>query len=444
MNLIAKLINWFKELGTDGVASLSHGRKFLRLVLETIRSVRKHDLLVQVSALSFKTLAAIIPLLAIILAFASTAGGTSNSNWADEITSWLQQRLLPEGVKGLEPIIEQIRTIASKAKIIGGVGFLLFFVTAYSLLAGIEKAFNGIWQVKESRYFWSKANTYFVIVVLVPVLMGASIWMTTRISTVAEQVVKYAAFEEASIHQTDNTTNNTSQHLSTDEHTDSITTIPVKRSQHWFVQLTLTAASTFTTVLALTALYYYLPFTSVKLGAAFAGGLFSGVMIDLTKWLFRFYVTRQSETFEVVYGTLLAIPSFLLWLWLLWILILLGVEIAFTTQNFADITARAEAERCGLKHRLYLAIQLVIMSAREHQSGTLSSDLSDKAADLLCVPLYTMRQIEGELVETGILRRVAHEKLCSVVPGKDISHMTLGDISRALLGNPYEIPEVVS
>jgi membrane protein len=194
-----------------------------------------------------------------------------------------------------------------------------------------------------------------------------------------------------------------------------------------------------TIVLAMTALYALLPFTRVRFRAALTGGLLCGIGLEAAKigvQIFAFYV---GENYTRIYGPLLAVPFVLLWLWLVWVIILMGAEVAFVVQNFTDLAARAEMEKRGIQSRFYLAIRTVLAASSLFHRGENPENLIETVAAELYLPPYMVRHIVQTLVQCNVLRRIADGEE-AFVPAKDISVLTIYEVIHAVENDHLDVP----
>lgn len=184
-----------------------------------------------------------------------------------------------------------------------------------------------------------------------------------------------------------------------------------------------------------------MPFTPVHIRPAIAGGLFSGLLIELMKYGYSLYAIHASTNLTRLYGsTLLAFPLTLLWLWLIWVIILLGAEIAFNLQNYHDLAAHEDMERRGLRNRIYLAARVVILASEDFHHGEAPEHFIDRAAGYLNIPAYAIRTLVQQLTDAEILREV-HDKKEAYLPALDLTVLTLYDIFQAIVNDKLNVSD---
>jgi uncharacterized BrkB/YihY/UPF0761 family membrane protein/DNA-binding IscR family transcriptional regulator len=401
------------------------------------------------------------------------ASGGESATYSTSFIDVLRERV-PD-FPGKEEVIGQIRGFADNARAIAGVGFLFLFWVALSLLNSIEVAFNRIWQVRRSRPLLSKLTAYVSTLIIVPLAISLSAYMTAHLTAFTENLAQsLPVFETVEAPSPDDTGtpgttaaslpaaspeapgdgaaaggtdtaagggDGTDGAADTAEAEGAPAAPPRKetRAPSVLTQIALVLASLLMTCFAMTALYYLLPYTTVRLKSALLGGFLAGVLLELAKLGFRYYATNLAVNYTRIYGPLLAIPLFLLWLWLLWSLILIGAQLAFTVQNFRDLAARAEIEKRGIAGRLYVAVSLVRLACADFRRGRSGGDLAERVAESLAMPPYIVREVAGTLADRGILRRTAGEEE-SYLPGRDPAHLTVHDVVHEIESDPLEVP----
>lgn len=477
-------------------------KRFWVFLCQSANSVIRHQTLMMASSLAFGSLTAIVPMLLIGLAVATAFGTEAGRSYADLFLLSVQERLpdTPE----LQPLFDILHSVSARSREIAGIGLALLFVTAYTLLSSVEYAFNRIWQVTAQRNVLNRAVAYLATIILVPVLMSFSVYFSSRVETVARQfattieqdgIVSLFRFggeskpqpQPAVLNRTDiasaipplaytppertriplrlpdasdqsSTQALPSAHIVTFDFSQPFNYIaPQAQPSHPAITDTASPApgsaqglplkvllgtlSLALTCGALTLLLHFMPYTPVRWRAALYGGLFSGILIELTKYAFSYYAQSATTSLTRLYGTtMLAFPLALLWLWLIWVLILLGAEVAFNLQNYRDLSASAEIEKKGLHHRLYLAVRTVLLSCELFHTGENPAGLIERAAQRLGVPEFAIRSIVQQLAQKNVLRPVQGLE-DAYLPGRDTQALTLQMIVEAMAGDAFSCPE---
>jgi membrane protein len=434
-------------------------RMALLLVREIYRSIRQDRAVYIASALAYKSLLALVPVLAISLSVVAMIPESEAGLELTHSEAVIQsvRKNIPQ-FHGKEDLVASLRTLAENARLIAQVSFLFLFVTVFLLLSNIEDAFNIIWQVRGRRPLLGRLGAYVSTMLLVPILMSVSVYLTAQIESAARDVSRglpgFTAPAEETPPARDPQTPPAAETpapgaappppaTATEEPAPAAQPAPeaeTPKQQSLLVRLVLVLFGLGMTGGAMFALYYLLPYTPVRVRAALVGAATTAVALELAKFLFQYYALRWAENYTQVYGALLALPLFLVWLWLVWILVLVGAEVSFVIQNFRDLAARAEMEKRGIQSRLYLAVRIVQAASDRFHRGEDPGNLVDAVAEQVNLPPYMVREVVSTLVERGVLRQaVPGEDL--YLPGKDISVLTIGEVVRAVMADRFDVPE---
>ncbi len=193
--------------------------------------------------------------------------------------------LMPDSIS--KAVLNYLNIFASKAARISAVGGVFLFVTSLALIFSIDRTFNTIWRVRRPRSFFKRLITYWAAITVGPLMIGASITLTTVL------------FSQAS--------------KGTDGWLDSL---------EWLFNIFPLIFS----VAAFALLYRMLPAKPVRWNDALAGGLIAGIAFEIAKRLFALFIAKF-PTYTAVYGAFAAVPIFLLWVYLSWLIILFGAAV---------------------------------------------------------------------------------------------------------------------
>ncbi|MCE3606297.1 YihY family inner membrane protein [Massilia sp. P8910] len=231
-------------------------------------------------SLTFTSTLALVPLLTIVLAIFTTFPVFSNFRVALE--AYFVQTLMPKAIANT--ITGNLTQFASKAKSLSAVGAVALVFTSAAMMNMIERAFNQIWRVREARPIAQRVTIYWALVTLGPLLVGLSLTATSHLFMATSALTSNLPF------------------LST---------------------LFYTAASVGLTTGAYTLLYMTVPNRFVDWRDAVWGGLVAAVAFEVAKRLFAMFVSRF-PTYAIIYGALAALPLFLLWIYVSWMITLVG------------------------------------------------------------------------------------------------------------------------
>jgi membrane protein len=235
-------------------------------------------------SLTFTTVLALVPIITIALAI-FTAFPLFN-NFRTSLEAYFVQNLMPKGISNT--VLGYLTQFATKATRLSAVGGVALIVTAVTTLSMIDRSFNQIWHVKRSRPAVQRILVYWAIVTLGPLLIGVSLTATSYLFSATSGVVGAVPFLGA-------------------------------------VFYTLVSVSFTTGAFAL--LYISVPNRTVDWRDAMWGGLFAAIAFEISKRLFAVFISRF-PTYTMIYGALAAVPIFLIWIYMSWLITLIGAVIA--------------------------------------------------------------------------------------------------------------------
>ena len=237
------------------------------------------------AALSFQTMLAIVPLFTV--AFVYVARYPLFQQWLDALERFALRHMLPTSTSTVRGLLTEF---TAKAATLQGISIAMVVVTAMLMVGTVEREFNAIFRVREPRSLVRRIPVYAMGVTAGPLAIGAAVFATSWLL-------------EASVEQ-----------------------VPFVLAAVPFVTLLFAVAIT---TAAFTLLYAILPARHVPLKSAFAGGVFVALAFEAAKYGFRIYL-KTVPTYQIVYGALAALPIFLIWIYVVWIIVLIGAAIAAT------------------------------------------------------------------------------------------------------------------
>ena len=261
------------------------------------------------SSLTFTTIMALVPLVTVALAvftafpmFAKLQGG---------LQQWLVTSLIPDNIS--RQVLGYLTQFAGKASRLGVVGLALLLVTALALILTIDHTLNSIWRVRKRRHFGQRVLVYWSAMTLGPVVLGVSLSVTSYAISASQGIVGVMP--------------------------DSVGVLLEA------LQFGLLAGG-------LAAMYHYVPNAHVKWRHAWAGGLFVAAGIELAKKLLAAYL-GMVPTYSVMYGAFATVPILLIWIYVAWVIVLLGAVIAaYLPSLLSGVRVRAKSQ--GLPFQLAL------------------------------------------------------------------------------------------
>ncbi|MES9898867.1 MAG: virulence factor BrkB family protein [Sedimenticola sp.] len=337
------------------------------------------------ASLTYTTLLSLVPLMTVSLAV--FAAFPVADRVEEKVQSFLFENFVPASGEVLKVYMEQF---TSRASHLSGAGFVFLVVVALMMMANIDHAINAIWRVRRKRGPLSVFMVYWAILSLGPLLIGGSVAVTSYLVTIPILSDAAATF---------------SQRL---------------------LGLTPFLAS----AAAFSLLYIIVPNRRVLIGHAVAGGLLAALLFELAKKGFAFYLTHF-PTYEAIYGALAVIPIFLMWLYLSWVITLLGAEFAYCLGVFGKVSHRREE---GGGNSLLLAYRLLQRLWQAQHSGE-SVGLMQLSNDLDGEP---EERLEGLLVQLREAHLILITDEGAWALARDLSEVSLLDL---YLIHPFVLPD---
>ena len=252
---------------------------------QTLRERFREDRLgLSASSLTFTTTIALVPFFTVALAIftAFPMFGKMQAN----LQSWLVQSLVPDTIS--RQVLGYLTQFAGKASRLGGLGFAALVVSAIALVLTIDRTLNNIWRVRRPRPFGQRLLVYWAVITLGPVLLAVSLATTSYVASASRGLVS---------------------------------------SLPHVVTLLLDLLEFTALTAAYSALYRYVPNTAVKRSHAIAGGGVAALGIEIAKRALAWYIGTV-PTYSMVYGAFATVPILLVWIYISWVIVLLGAVIA--------------------------------------------------------------------------------------------------------------------
>ncbi|MBI5068531.1 MAG: YihY family inner membrane protein [Deltaproteobacteria bacterium] len=345
-----------------------------------LRALSAEDLRLRALALTTITLFAVVPALVVAFSFLQAFAGM-DAMW-QRARDFLLANLAVGARASVEPYLE--RTIANAhATSAGLVGAALLVGSAVSLLGYVERALNELWAVRKKRPLVQKILIYWAALTLGPLLLAGSLTLAHQVEG---QVGKAVA------------------------------------------RLLGRGASVALTCAFFAVLYAIVPATKVRLKAAVAGGVVAGISWELAKGLYTWVVSRFFQ-YDAIYGSVAAVPIFLLWLYISWTLLLFGARVAFVVQHARQLVRGREPEETPLGREL-LGARALLEVARAFRRGAPPPEPGEVATALLS-PAEPVREVLSRMRAAGLLHEAGSGGL---VPARPLDQLSLADVRRALSG----------
>lgn len=378
---IRKTIDFFKYgIWKDFSRKPRHTRfavATLRMLILAIERFTTKRIIDSAAALTYSTLLAIVPILAVVFAIARGFG------FNKYIEEWFRG-VLSSQPQAADTIVGFVNSylIHTQSGIILGIGLVFMLWTVTILIRNIELAFNRIWQVKKPRSFFRTVTDYMGMFILAPIIIVVT-------SGVSIFVVSFA------------------------NETEGFELLAPMVRRLWDLTPYVLMSAVFI------ALYVFMPNTKVKLRCAIGPGILAGVAMQ---GLQLFYIHSQIwvSSYNAIYGSFAALPLFMLWVQISWNICLFGAELCYTSQNMEESAFRTETYEISPRYRLIMSMMLMSHICRRFEKG-------EKP--------YTALELK---LKTNIPIRVAQELLYELTNMHMVSEVTSDEKGEESVYQPAE------
>jgi len=365
--------------------------KVLRMFYVVIRDLLDGQLTLRAMSLVYTTLLAMVPLLAVSF---SVLKGLGVHN---QIEPLLLNFLKPMGERGVELTARIIGFVDSvKAGVLGALGLAFLIYTVISLIQKIELACNDTWHVSRSRPLSQKFSDYLSVILIGPVLVFSALGITASVmsTAVVQKMVAIKVF-------------------------GSLMELGTK-----LVPYVLMAA-------AFTFVYIFVPNTRVRFRSAFTGGLVAGVLWEASGWGFASFVVKSAK-YTAIYSGFAVIIMFMIWLYLSWLIVLVGASVAYYHQHPESMTAHRRELQLSNRMQEKLALLVMFLVGKNYYDNLPALTL-EKFAQSFNVPMEALEPIMAALEEYGLLTQTAKEPP-AYLPARPLDTAGLKDVLDAVRG----------
>lgn len=359
----------------------------VRIIYMVIKGIRRDNIYIKASALTYFTILSVIPLVA--LAFGIAKGfGLQDELRAQIILQFQNQEQV------MAWILDFANNMLEEASggWIAGVGVALLFYTVGQLLNYVEATINSIWRVDETRVWYRKITDYLAIIIMVPVIFIASSSVTVLANTRLNELLSQSEMLEV-----------------------------LKPVVSFLVQL----IPFILLCILSTAAFLVMPNTRVKIRPAIIAGLITGIALQVLQIL---YVQSQMGISKLgtLYGSFAAVPLLMIWAQVTWVALLMGAQLAYYMQNITRYEFEFDVQTVSPKQKKRLSLLVMhcliddfIKGVKPRAPEEISHDLS--------LPARTVHDCLDQLRDSDLVTQLWDEKEDRYVyqPATDINRMTL-------------------
>jgi membrane protein len=355
----------------------------LRYVYGLGRDIVFGQLTLRAMSLVYTTLLSVVPLVAFSF---SVLKGLGKHKDLEPLLYDLTAPLGPQGREITDQVIALVDNV--KGSVLGGISLAFFIYTAISMVQKVEESFNYVWYVSKPRSFARRFSEYFMVLLIGPVVMVVALGVLASIQS-----------------------NAVVQIILTNESLGPLFVMLSKFTPY----LLITGVFTF--------LYMFMPNTKVQFSSAFVGGLFGGFLWASAGVFFTTFILYASRTQLIYSGFAVAITT-LIWLYLSWLILLIGAQLAFYYQQPAFLRIGRREPRLSNSMRERLAVNVMYLVGKAFRNPDESTKMEEICRQLK-IPSISLAPVTAALESANLLTTTENEDL---VPGQEMSRISLNDI----------------
>jgi membrane protein len=363
--------------------------KDLRVLILALRGFFRDKCLLRASALTYYSLLSIVPLLALVFGIAKGFG----------LETFIQNQIVELAERANWPphLVERWVLFAgrlletTKGGLVAGVGVILLLWAAISILGNIEDAFNEIWHVRKARTLVRKFTDYIAIMVIAPILIIVSSSLNVVVASKVQAIVQR---------------------------------IELLGAVSPYILLLLKFLPYLSIWILLVLNYIVIPNTKVGLRSAILAGVAAGTIFQLVEWI---YITFQIgvSRYGPIYGSFAAMPLFLAWLQLSWMIVLFGAEVAVADEDSETYGFHPDFAYLSLASRKLLALKVLHLLVKRFIKGDRLPSMSE-ISTALEIPVRFVRHLLDELINARLVVETARNGNDTVFqPGQATEKMTI-------------------
>lgn len=369
----------------------------IRVWIIAFSEFKKDKIVDKASALTYFSLLSIVPVIAMGFGIAKGFG------LEDRLEHELDTLLFGGQQAVLHQVLEFAKRMLNEADggIISGISFVFLLYAVLRLMYNIELAFNDIWDTK-SRSWQRKVSDYIAIILLGPLFVilssSATVFVTATVQSLMKEFEFLGMFQPAIL-------------------------FALKFTPFVIISM------------LLMLLYLIFPNTRVKFMPAFVAAILAGIAFQMTQWAWingQVYLTR----YNTIYGTFAALPLFMIYLQLSWLIVLFGAEYAFATQNANVWQYRNSEMQMSTVHKKKVTLLILRYMVKNFELGNRPLSISELSG-IIQIPYRFIKEILHELEDAKIVNRIMDEDNECYQPGIDINRIDIYTVFRRLEHTGY-------
>lgn len=374
------------------------GLTTLRLVVQSYKEFDKDKCQLRASALTYYTLLSLVPVVA--MAFGVAKGFGLDRRLREAIIAQAQGQSYEEAILRILDFSTNMLD-STRGGLVAGAGVIILVYTAIKMLSTIELSLNDVWGVQKSRSFFRRISDFVSILVLFPVVViaasSANAFLTSQVTAIMAKL-EFLGFLAPVI-------------------TSALRLVPI-----------------LILMLLLVFLYVAIPNTKVRWASAALGGAVAAIMFVTVQIIYVKFQIGVAKA-GAIYGSFAALPLFLVWLQLSWVILLFGAEVAFAHQNIETYELEPAARDLSPATREWLAVAVTRACVERFKTGEPPLTAAQLARQI-DLPARLNQELLDWLVAAGVLSEVltagSDEKAPAYQPARDLASLRLADVLHLL------------
>jgi membrane protein len=370
-------------------APLGWLRSLVQLAIVIGEGFVKDQLLLRAHSLTYLSLLALVPLLALAVTIVGLVGGS------DVVLEWIVDQITAGSPGAKEHLLPMVERMDFRA--LGPLSGGLLIGSTVLAVGAAERALNAVWGVTEQRPWSRRVPDYLAVLVVAPLMLGIAIPLGTGLQSqwLVQRALELPGFEVL--------------------YTFGLRQLP-----------------TLLITLGFCFVYWFLPNTRVPAGSALLGGLVGSLLFAVAQSL---YVTLQVGVakYDAIFGAIASLPLLMVWLYVSWAIVLLGAEVAYARQTLPLFRREVRGAPAGSAARETIGLSIALACARVFREGG-APWTAEALSDELDVPLRTVRDVLRELSIPGILSPCGGSNVDAFQLGRPMEQIRVADVLLALRG----------
>ena len=372
MKLLSRIKTRASHLLWDESLAEVHPRRrrlvhWARMLYAVGRDLGEGQLTLRAMSLVYTTLLSLVPLIA--LSFSVLKGFGVHNQVRPVLLAFLE----PLGEKGIQ-ITDQVIGFVNNIKVgvLGALGLGLLIYTVVTLLQKIELAFNFVWRIKRARPLAQRFSQYLSVLMIGPVLIFSAIGVTTAFfgSGTVKSLIAIEPFGS-------------------------------------FIELVAQLLPYIFVIAAFTFVYVLMPNTRVRVGSALVGATVAGIAWQTLGWGFAAFVSASTK-YTAIYAGFAVVIFSMIWLYLSWLIVLVGASLAFYHQYPAQLTSRRREFKLSNRVKEKLALLVATFIGRNYYTNAPAWSL-ESLAGRIGVPLMSLETVLDAMRRAGFITETADE-----------------------------------